>query len=147
MISSMTGFGRGSAQTPTRRIKVEIKSLNSKQLDLSLRVPVGYREMEVALRTPVSAVLERGKVELTASVEALTASAAATVNVDLLESYKRQIEDAGARLGLPAPSDWYAILLRMPESLKTDTGEASDEDKVAMDQACREALDLSLIHI
>ena len=72
MISSMTGFGRGSAQTPTRRIKVEIKSLNSKQLDLSLRVPVGYREMEVALRTPVSAVLERGKVELTASVEALT---------------------------------------------------------------------------
>ena len=141
MISSMTGFGRGSAQTPTRRIKVEIKSLNSKQLDLSLRVPVGYREMEVALRTPVSAVLERGKVELTASVEALTASSAATVNVDLLESYKRQIEDAGARLGLPAPSDWYAILLRMPESLKTDTGEASDEDKVAMDQACREALD------
>ncbi len=141
MISSMTGFGRGSAQTPTRRIKVEIKSLNSKQLDLSLRVPVGYREMEVALRTPVSAVLERGKVELTASVEALTASAAATVNVDLLESYKRQIEDAGARLGLPAPSDWYAILLRMPESLKTDTGEASDEDKVAMDQACRKALD------
>ena len=63
MISSMTGFGRGSAQTSAKRIKVEIKSLNSKQLDLSLRVPSAYRELEVTLRTPIAETLERGKVD------------------------------------------------------------------------------------
>ena len=78
MISSMTGFGRGSAQTSTKRVKVEIKSLNSKQLDLSLRVPAYFREMEVTMRNPIAAKLERGKVELAATVENLVAEPSTT---------------------------------------------------------------------
>lgn len=141
MISSMTGFGRGCAQTPTKRIKVEIKSLNSKQLDLSLRVPSSYREMEVVLRNPMAEVLERGKVELTATVENIASAGSAMVNIEVLEGYKRQLEEAGARLGLPAPTDWYGLLLRMPEVLKTDSGEIDDDDVNALKSACGEALD------
>lgn len=141
MISSMTGFGRGSAQTPTKRIKVEIKSLNSKQLDLSLRVPSSYKEMEVTLRNPIAEALERGKVELSATVENIVAEAAATVNVDLLEVYKKQLENMGSRLGLPRPEDWYGLLLRMPEALKTELPAVGEEDEEAFRKACREALD------
>ena len=140
MISSMTGFGRGSAQTSTRRIKVEIKSLNSKQLDLSLRVPSVYRELEVSLRTPIAEALERGKVEATVTVENIVAEAAATVNIDLLGVYKSQLEELGVRLGLPAPADWYTLLLRMPEAMKTEATVVGEDDERAFLDACGEAL-------
>ncbi len=140
MISSMTGFGRGNSQTSTKRVKVEIKSLNSKQLDLSLRVPSNYRELEVTLRTPVASKLERGKVELTATVENLVEESATTVNVDVLASYKAQLEEASRRLSIPEPADWYAVLLRMPEAMKTETVVISEEDEEAFRKACEEAL-------
>lgn len=140
MISSMTGFGRGSAQTATKRIKVEIKSLNSKQLDLSLRVPSAYRELEVSLRTPIAEALERGKVEAAVTVENIVAEAAATVNIDLLGVYKSQIEEMGLRLGLPAPTDWYQLLLRMPEAMKTEPTVVGEDDEKAFLEACAEAL-------
>lgn len=136
----MTGFGRGSAQTSTRRIKVEIKSLNSKQLDLSLRVPSAYRELEVSLRTPIAEALERGKVEATVTVENIVAEAAATVNIDLLGVYKSQIEELGRRLSLAAPTDWYALLLRMPEAMKTEATVVGEDDERAFMDACGEAL-------
>lgn len=141
MISSMTGFGRGSAQTLTKRIKVEIKSLNSKQLDLSLRVPSAYRELEVSLRTPISESLERGKVEAVVTVENIVADSGATVNVDLLEVYKGQIEEMGRRLSLPEPSDWYTLLMRMPEAMKTESTVVGEEDEKAFREACSEALE------
>ena len=136
----MTGFGRGVVQTPTKRIKVEIKSLNSKQLDLSLRVPAIYREMEVTLRNPMAEVLERGKVELTATVENTVAEATSTVNIDLLGGYKAQIEELGRRLDLPAPADWYSLLMRMPEAMKSESQPVGEEDEEAFRAACREAV-------
>lgn len=136
----MTGFGRGSAQTSTKRIKVEIKSLNSKQLDLSLRVPSAYRELEVSLRNPIAEALERGKVEAAVTVENIVAEAAATVNIDLLGVYKTQIEEMGQRLGLPAPADWYMLLLRMPEAMKTEATVVGEDDEKAFLEACAEAL-------
>ena len=141
MISSMTGFGRGSAQTQTKCVKVEIKSLNSKQLDLSLRVPSNFRELEVTMRPGIAATLERGKVELTASVENLVAESTTTVNVELLAAYKAQIEDASRRLNLPEPADWYSVLMRLPEAMKTDAIHLSEEDAEAFGKACGEALD------
>ncbi len=136
----MTGFGRGVAQTPTRRIKVEIKSLNSKQLDLSLRVPASYREMEVTLRNPIAETLERGKVELAANVENIVAEATSTINVELLGVYKSQIENLRASLNLPEPADWYTLLMRMPDALRTETQVVDEEDEAAFRQACSEAL-------
>lgn len=141
MISSMTGFGRGSAQTSTKRVKVEIKSLNSKQLDLSLRVPAYFREMEVTMRNPIAAKLERGKVELAATVENLVAEPSTTVNIDLLGAYKRQLEEMGSSLNLPEPTDWYGLLLRMPESMKSEQVSIGEEDEDAFSRACNEAID------
>jgi len=141
MISSMTGFGRGVAQTPTRRIKVELKSLNSKQLDLSLRVPASYRELEVTLRNPMAEVLERGKVEFVATVESVVAEATSAVNVELLGVYKKQVERLASCLGLPEPDDWYSVLMRMPESMKSETQVAGEEDEAAFREASREALE------
>lgn len=141
MISSMTGFGRGGAQTPTKRIKVEIKSLNSKQLDLSLRVPPCFREMEVTMRNPIAERLERGKVELSASVENLVSEPNTTLNFDLLCAYKAQFEEMGRRLGLDAPNDWYQLLLRMPDTMKTETVTIAPEESEAFYIACMEAID------
>lgn len=137
----MTGFGRGSAQTSTKRVKVEIKSLNSKQLDLSLRVPAYFREMEVTMRNPIAAKLERGKVELAATVENLVAEPSTTVNIDLLGAYKRQLEEMGSSLNLPEPTDWYGLLLRMPESMKSEHVSIGEEDEDAFSRACNEAID------
>jgi len=137
----MTGFGRGSAQTSTKRVKVEIKSLNSKQLDLSLRVPAYFREMEVTMRNPIAAKLERGKVELAATVENLVAEPSTTVNIDLLGAYKRQLEEMGSSLNLPEPTDWYGLLLRMPESMKSEQVSIGEEDEDAFSRACNEAID------
>lgn len=140
MISSMTGFGRGQATTPLKRIKIEIKSLNSKQLDLSMRLPGGFRELEVTMRGALSQKLERGKVELTANVENIEAEATATVNIDLLEVYKSQIEEMGVRLGIGTPEDWYTVLMRMPDSMKINNPEV-DEAEIA---AFKEALDMAV---
>ena len=137
----MTGFGRGSAQTSTKRVMVEIKSLNSKQLDLSLRVPAYFREMEVTMRNPIAAKLERGKVELAATVENLVAEPSTTVNIDLLGAYKRQLEEMGSSLNLPEPTDWYGLLLRMPESMKSEQVSIGEEDEDAFSRACNEAID------
>lgn len=141
MISSITGFGRGVAQTPTKRIKVEIKSLNSKQLDLSLRVPASYRELEVTLRNPMAEILERGKVELVATVENVVAEANSAVNVELLGVYKKQVEQLALSLGLPEPADWYSVLMRMPDAMKSETQVVGEEDETAFMEAAKEALD------
>lgn len=135
MIQSMTGFGRGSAASPRMKITVEVKSLNSKQLDLSLRVPSFFREMEVKARGEISASLQRGKVDLVATVENTGTEAPASVNIDLLASYKAQIEDMASRLGLPLPSDWYATLLRLPDALRTETARGDEADSAAFMEA------------
>lgn len=141
MISSMTGFGRGGAQTPTKRVKVEIKSINSKQLDLSLRVPACFREMEVAMRNPIAERLQRGKVEVSAIVENIVAESTTTVNIELLAAYKAQLQQMGETLGLPEPNDWYQLLLRMPDAMKTETAALAPEDAQAFVDACNEAID------
>lgn len=135
MILSMTGFGRGIATSSDRKITVEIKSLNSKQLDLFIRMPSYFRELEIEIRSEIAPMLERGKVEMTASVENTGIAAPATINMQVLEAYHAQIEQVGAQLGLPAPADWYATLLRLPETLQTKVEEIQDCDRVAFREA------------
>lgn len=141
MISSMTGFGRGCSVTETKRIKVEIKSLNSKQLDLSMRMPSIYRELEVTLRPMLAEVLERGKVEVTVSVENIAPVATAIVNTELLGVYKTQFEEMGKALSLPEPADWYSLLLRMPDAMRQDVAVTDEAGEQAVSEAMRLALD------
>ncbi|MDE7409466.1 MAG: hypothetical protein K2N09_05530, partial [Muribaculaceae bacterium] len=139
MIYSMTGFGRGTATAPTKKITVEIKSLNSKQLDLSMRVPGYFRELEVEVRNTLLQRLERGKVDLTVMVENTAPEAPASVNAEVLAAYKSQIEQVATQLGVAAPEDWFSILMRMPESMKTQLQTLDDTDIRAFKDACEEA--------
>lgn len=128
----MTGFGRASVRTNQYEFTVEIKSLNSKQLDLSIRVPASLRRMEVELRSEVSPTLQRGKVEITAGVEHIDAQAPVELNMKVLEDYREQILGMSRQFNLPEPSDWYATLLKMPEAYATRRKETETEDQ------CRE---------
>lgn len=139
MIYSMTGFGRGTAASPTKKITVEIKSLNSKQLDLNMRVPGYFRELEVEVRNALLQKLERGKVDMTAMVENTAPEAGTSVNTEVLAAYKQQIEEAAIRLGVDQPTDWFSILMRMPESMKTHIQTLDDADIAAFRDACEEA--------
>ena len=139
MILSMTGFGRGVCASQQKKITVEIKSLNSKQLDLFMRSPALYRQAETEVRTELTALLERGKVEYTAQAENIGSHAACCLNTDLLEIYKRQISEAGSRLGIGDPQDWYNVLLRMPEAIGTPSDELDPDDREAYMNASREA--------
>lgn len=136
----MTGFGRGSASSPNKKITVDVKSLNSKQLDLMARVPVLFKEVELEARSHVASMLERGKVELNAISENVGETVSSHVNIDTLEVYKKQIEEMAERLSLPLPADWYSTLLRLPDALKSDASDLCEEDKRAFLEAVDSAL-------
>ena len=139
----MTGFGKAVVDTEQRRVSVEIKSLNSKQLDLAVRVPQYFRELEPELRNKVAASLLRGKVELNINCENTSEIGSSSINLPILKTYKAQIEQMSSELGIPQPTDWYATLLRLPEALKSDTAasEISEQDVAAITRATDTAIE------
>lgn len=141
MIQSMTGFGKGIAELSNKKIIVEVKSLNSKQLDLSTRVPSLYREKEMDIRSEVARRLERGKVELSIRTENIAAETTSKINVGALKNYHSQIVDAAASAGIDTPQDWFSVLLRMPDILVTESAELQEDEAAALMQAVKQALD------
>ncbi|MCM1292612.1 MAG: YicC family protein [Bacteroides sp.] len=148
MLLSMTGFGKAMAELPNRKITVEIKSLNSKQLDLSMRLSAIFREKEMEMRNYVARNLERGKVEANIFIESTGTESAVQLNLPLLEEYKKQIMQMAGALDIPEPADWYSVLLRMPDAMKSDSGsQAADEtDFEAVSKALAEAVEHLLDH-
>lgn len=131
----MTGFGKSVVEVCQKKITVEIKSLNSKQLDMSSRLPGCYREFEPEMRNVVARRLERGKIDLTVSVDNLGSEVPTTLNLPALAAYKRQIETLAAELNIPEPADWYSVLLRFPDVVKSDLQAtiAPEEKKALLD--------------
>ena len=127
----MTGFGKAVISFNNKKITAEIKSLNSKQLDLAIRLPQQYREIELELRNMVAKSLERGKVDLDIYTETTDDAISSTINVPMLNAYKQQLQDVAKTLGIPEPQDWFATLMRLPEAIKTDTGNTElEEDEI-----------------
>lgn len=140
MLYSMTGFGTFSVLLPTKKISVDIKSLNSKQLDLNCRIPYALRSVEPAVRSSVAEVVERGKLDLTVTTQNIGSATSSQINSDTVRAYKEQITRISEQSGLPLPTDWYAILLRLPDVV-TSVDESDDPEKLAeMSQAVKEAL-------
>lgn len=138
----MTGFGKAVVEMPNRKFTVEIKSLNSKQLDLSMRVPAPLREKEMEMRNAISRRVERGKVEVNVYCETLQGEPSMQFNVPIVKAYKEQIEKMAAEVGLPQPTDWYQLMLRFPDALKSDAAPTLDEtDSKAVMLALEKALD------
>lgn len=141
MIQSMTGYGKAVVAYGDKKINVEIKSLNSKSLDLSTRIAPLYREKEMEIRQMLSTVMERGKVDFTMWIEKETGVDATPVNGALVENYYRQIKDIAERTGIPEPQDWFATLLRMPDVMtRTEQEVLGDEEWQAAHRAIDEAV-------
>ena len=125
----MTGYGKASAEYQGKKITAEVKSLNSKALDLSTRLAPIYREKDMEIRGLISKTLERGKVEFNLWVEPTTDQVATPINDALIENYYRQIKNIMTKYNLPEPIDWWSTLMRMPDVLsKTDVQELSEEE-------------------
>lgn len=140
----MTGFGRSIVEYNHNKIIAEVKSLNSKQFDLLMRVPGYYRELEPALRSALAEQLQRGKVDLTIALESL-GEASVVLNVEAMEHYKRQIEDMCTRLKIACPTDWVGQLMRMPDAMKNEVRLLADDERnvviAAVVQAARALTD------
>lgn len=129
MIQSMTGYGKSVVTFNEKKIHVEIKSLNSKALDLSTRIAPLYREKEMEIRQTISQTLKRGKVDFSIWIEKDAAADATPINGALVNNYYRQIKAISENTGIPEPQDWFATLLRMPDVMtKTDVEELTDEE-------------------
>lgn len=125
----MTGYGKSVVTFNEKKINVEIKSLNSKALDLSTRIAPLYREKEMEMRQMISKALIRGKVDFSIWIEKDAAVDATPVNGALVENYYHQIKDIAAKTGMPEPQDWFSVIMRMPDVMsKTEAEVLSDEE-------------------
>lgn len=141
MIQSMTGYGKATVLFGGKKINVEIKSLNSKALDLSTRIAPLYREKEMEIRNRISKALERGKVDFSIWIEKDAADNATPINAALVENYYQQINVLAETYHIPVPNDWFATLFRMPDVLtRVEVQVLSDEEWKVASQAIDEAL-------
>ena len=137
----MTGYGKAVVAYKDKKIHVEVKSLNSKQLDLNTRIAPLYREKEMEMRQMVAEALIRGKVDMSVWIEKDMAVDPTPINAALVENYYQQIKSISEKTGIPVPEDWFYTLLRMPDVLtKTDTEELDDEEWKTVKGAVSEAL-------
>ena len=144
MIQSMTGYGKAVVTFNDKKINVEIRSLNSKTLDLSTRIAPLYREKEIEMRQMVAKALTRGKVDFSIWVDKDAAVDATPINGALVVNYYRQIKELSAKAGIPEPLDWYATLLKMPDVTTRTEMETLDEEEW---KAAAEAIEQALEHI
>ena len=116
----MTGYGKASCEYNNKKIVIEIKSLNSKQLDVSTRIAALYREKDIEIRNAIANRLERGKIDFSLYIEDAGSTSATRINQAVAENYKQQITDTCNALGMPVPDNMMELILRMPETLKTE---------------------------
>ena len=142
MILSMTGYGKAVVAYKEKKINVEVKSLNSKSLDLSARIAPLYREKEMEIRRLLAQKLERGKVDFSLWVEKESTVDATPINAALVENYYKQIKAISASTGIPEPEDWFTTLLRLPDvTTKTEVEVLDEEEWEAAQKAINEAID------
>ena len=138
----MTGYGKAVVEFGEKKINVEVKSLNSKTLDLSTRIAPIYREKEMQIRQMVSQALTRGKVDFSIWIEKDTVVDATPVNGPLVANYYKQLKDIAEKNNIPEPQDWFSTLMRMPDVLtRTETETLTDEEWAAATEAVNAALD------
>ncbi len=140
MLLSMTGYGKAICEYNNKKITVEIKSLNSKQVDLSTRIANAYRDKEIDLRNLIAQRLERGKIDFALTVEDTDGSAAACINQTIVGNYYKQLVEMSQQLHIPLPAEanLFDTLLRLPDALKIDTPSVdADEYKALFDTVGR----------
>lgn len=137
MIQSMTGFGKATLQLPTKKITVEVKSLNSKGLDLSVRMPSVYREMELGLRNEISLALERGKIDFSIYIESTAEQTSTKVNVPIVKVYMAQLREV---YGDADETELMKMAVRMPDTMKIEREEIDENDWLEIQKVIKEAI-------
>ena len=138
----MTGYGKAVVTYKDKKIHAEVKSLNSKQLDLQTRIAPLYREKEMEIRQMVATHLIRGKVDFSLWIEQDAATSATPINGALVENYYRQIQAIAQNTGIPLPNDWFYTLLRMPDvTTRSDQEQLTDGEWAVARQAVSQAVD------
>ncbi len=137
----MTGYGKAVVALPNEKIYVEIKSLNSKSMDISSRIAPVFREKEMEIRGLVARTLERGKVDVSLWIDKEKAETATPIHTELAAAYYKQLQAMSENMGIPMPEDPLSLLLRMPDVMaKSETTELTEEEIQAAGQAVEEAL-------
>ena len=140
MIKSMTGFGKGEAMVDDKKIRVELRSLNSKQLDLSIKLPGKYRAAEAEMRSIITRELQRGKVDCFVSFEAATAETSAHINREAFKAYAKELREVCAENAVIADSDYFLkAILRMPDVITSEEREVSEVELAAIIEATKAA--------
>jgi uncharacterized protein (TIGR00255 family) len=137
MIQSMTGFGKASLQLPNKKITIEVKSLNSKGLDLNVRMPSLYREMELGLRNQIAVKLERGKVDFSIFIESTAEQTSTKVNAPIIKGYIKQLKEIYAKAD---ETELMKMAVRMPDALKVERDEIDENDWVQIQVVVEEAV-------
>ena len=141
MIQSMTGFGKSVLQLPNKKITIEIKSLNSKNLDLNARIPSQYREKELVMRNTISSALKRGKVDFSLYVEQTGDETSASVNAEAVKNYIKQLKDLDlGGIASNHDSKLLEIAMRLPDALKTEREEIDENEFAEIEKTLLEAL-------
>ncbi|PWA11448.1 YicC/YloC family endoribonuclease [Flavobacterium laiguense] len=137
MIQSMTGFGKATLQLPSKKITIEVKSLNSKGLDLNVRMPSLYREMELGLRNQIALKLERGKVDFSIFIESTAEQTTTKVNVPIVKAYISQLREVYADAD---ETELMKMAVRMPDTMKIERDEIDENDWIQIQTVIEEAL-------
>lgn len=141
MILSMTGYGKASCEYGNKKITVEIKSLNSKQMDASTRIASLYREKDIEIRNLITQKIERGKVDFALYIEDSGTQVVNHINQMVVENYYQQITETAAKLNIPVPENWMELLLRLPDVLKSESTSVDENEWNTIVVAINQAMD------
>lgn len=142
MLKSMTGYGRITRVLGDKKISCEIKSLNSKQIDINFKLPANYREYELEYRSVIAKYIVRGKVDVVVAVEEDSLKNRPLINKSVIKAYYEQIKNISNDISIPEPcsDNWFRILLSMPDVYQTDTVSASNEDSAEILSVVKDSL-------
>ncbi len=140
MIKSMTGFGKATCELPGKKISIEIKSLNSKQLDVGMRLPNIYREKDLVLRNEIANKLGRGKVDVGFYIDFLGNEKNTSINAQVIENYFNQLSPIANKLGLIDKTDILRAIMPLPDTIKTEQAELDEEEWKKIAETFSEAL-------
>lgn len=142
MIKSMTGFGKAIAETAQKKITIEIKSLNSKQLDLNTKLPWLYKEKEPEIRNMISQKLDRGKIDISIYFDILGEDASTQINKAAVKSYYRQFSDLASEMGITLDDQIFSAIMKLPEVMKTDRQDIPEGEWEAVKKGIAEGVNL-----
>lgn len=128
MMKSMTGYGKAECELPNKKITIEVKSLNSKQLDINTRIPGLYKEKDISIRKLISDILGRGKVEFSMYLESLGEESNATINGAVVRDYYQQLNSVRKELGIDESQSLLDIVMRLPDTVKVEREELDEEE-------------------